>query len=315
MTTQTLAVQFHGQSLVAAIINDLPHVALKPICENLGLDWKAQHSRIKRNESLNQVVVMTTTTSQGKDGKSYLVEMLMMPIKYLNGWLFGVDASRVKPEIKPRLIEYQRECFDVLAAHFMPQLSGISGQLPEPPTLTKAQVGILFNRVNGICAGSGKIRAELWSRFQNHFSLASYKDLPADQYDAALDYLEAKEAEYLGGPVQMLYLSSTELDARVQERVKAIEGELLGKPEPLPTNTLAIDLDLPEGVKQITLSFNSHPALGKRWMLWHSGDMLTIKPVSHEHFAMTESDFVNYLTKERGYIVIKKTDVITKLQA
>ena len=53
MTTQALTVSFHDQSLVAALINDMPHVALKPICDNLGLDWTAQFRRIKRNESLN----------------------------------------------------------------------------------------------------------------------------------------------------------------------------------------------------------------------------------------------------------------------
>ncbi len=294
MTTQAIAVKFHDQSLLAAIINDLPHVALKPICENIGLDWKAQQDRIKRNEILNSVGVMTTST--GADGKLY--QMLMMPIKYLNGWLFGVDASRVKPEIKPRLIEYQRECFDVLANHFMPQLSGNPVQLPEPPTRT-ALPGKLTLDQQDVIKALVKERAEAlpkdmqagatircWSAIKKKFG-CTYKEVPAENF------------------VNIISLLSR----------LPLEGELLGKPEPLPTNTLAIDLDLPEGVKQMTLSFNSHPALGKRWMLWHSGDMLTIKPVSHEHLAMTESDFVHYLIKERGYIVVKKTEVAAKLMA
>lgn len=117
MTTQTLIIPFNGQNLVAAIVNDLPHVALKPICENLGIDWEAQRKRIKRSPILNSVAVMMEAT--GADGKLY--QMLMLPLDYLNGWLFGVDASRVKPEIKPRLLDYQRECFKVLASHFMPK--------------------------------------------------------------------------------------------------------------------------------------------------------------------------------------------------
>ena len=218
MTTQTLAVQFHGQSLVAAIINNLPHVALKPICENLGLDWKAQHSRIKRNESLNSTVVMTTMVAE--DGK--LREMLMMPIKYLNGWLFGVDASRVKPEIKPRLLEYQRECFDVLANHFMPRRNGLL-DLPEPYTITKSQAGELYTIVSNKSASSGKPRAYCWSRFQNHFKLASYKDTPADQFEAAKAYLQGLEGNH-----ELLQVTPLELDALVEQRVKkALEGEVL----------------------------------------------------------------------------------------
>jgi hypothetical protein len=51
-------------------------------------------------------------TLVAKDGK--MREMIMLPVKYLQGWLFTVDANRVKPEIKDRLLQYQRECFDVL---------------------------------------------------------------------------------------------------------------------------------------------------------------------------------------------------------
>ena len=36
----------------------------------------------------------------------------------LNGWLFGVDVNRVRPELRERLMQYQRECFQVLNAHF-----------------------------------------------------------------------------------------------------------------------------------------------------------------------------------------------------
>ena len=35
-----------------------------------------------------------------------------------NGWLFGIDANRVKPELRATVIAYQRECYRVLAAHF-----------------------------------------------------------------------------------------------------------------------------------------------------------------------------------------------------
>ncbi|WAR42918.1 phage antirepressor N-terminal domain-containing protein [Methylomonas rapida] len=135
MTTQALTIPFHDQSLVAALINDMPHVALKPICDNLGIDWTAQFRRIKRNEFLNSTVAMMAIVAE--DGK--LREMLMMPIKYLNGWLFGVDASRVKPEIKPRLLDYQRECFKVLATHFMPSLRNGLVEMPNSQPQANSQ--------------------------------------------------------------------------------------------------------------------------------------------------------------------------------
>ena len=45
--------------------------------------------------------------------------MLCIPLDFLNGWLFGVNASRVKESIRERLITYQRECYRVLADAFL----------------------------------------------------------------------------------------------------------------------------------------------------------------------------------------------------
>jgi hypothetical protein len=102
---------------------------MKPICENLGVDWEGQRQKIKRHPALNRVACMIKATAE--DGKMY--EMLMLPVKFLNGWLFGIDSNRVKPEIQERLISYQTECFEVLANHFMPKVNetAANGQLSE----------------------------------------------------------------------------------------------------------------------------------------------------------------------------------------
>jgi hypothetical protein len=44
--------------------------------------------------------------------------MLCLPLDYLNGWLFGINASRVKAGVRERLLRYQRECYKVLAEAF-----------------------------------------------------------------------------------------------------------------------------------------------------------------------------------------------------
>lgn len=46
-------VDFHNQSLVTLQKDGIAYVAMKPICENIGLDWDAQRQRIKRDEVLN----------------------------------------------------------------------------------------------------------------------------------------------------------------------------------------------------------------------------------------------------------------------
>ena len=112
---QLETVDFHGDTLSVVIGPSGEHlVAMRPICEYLGLAWHGQYERIKRHEVLKEAVRVTRTVAE--DGKSR--ELVCLPLEYLNGWLFGVDASRVKKEIRPKVIEYQRECFQVLHDHF-----------------------------------------------------------------------------------------------------------------------------------------------------------------------------------------------------
>lgn len=44
--------------------------------------------------------------------------MVCLPLEYLNGWLFGINASRVREELRERLIRYQRDCYRVLSQAF-----------------------------------------------------------------------------------------------------------------------------------------------------------------------------------------------------
>jgi hypothetical protein len=44
--------------------------------------------------------------------------MTCLPLDYISGFLFGINATRVKEELRERIILYQRECFRVLAEAF-----------------------------------------------------------------------------------------------------------------------------------------------------------------------------------------------------
>lgn len=116
MDTKPKIVKFNNQQVPVFFHNEKPYVVMKPICENIGLDWRSQLKRIKRNQVLNQGVVMMTTPSVKGDQDS-----VALPLGMLNGWLMGVDANKVKPEIKDTLVKYQLECYDVLYQHFMPK--------------------------------------------------------------------------------------------------------------------------------------------------------------------------------------------------
>lgn len=113
---QLVTVEFHGQPVLAIIRDGKPYVAMRPICHNLALDWDGQRQRIKRQPTLNKGAVMINAPSAGGEQSH-----LCLPLSMLNGWLFGVDVNRVREEIRPKLMCYQEECFDVLHQHFMGQ--------------------------------------------------------------------------------------------------------------------------------------------------------------------------------------------------
>lgn len=117
-------VAFYDDELVAVLAdNGQVYVPLRPISDYLGLSWSGQYERINRDPVLSdevRSVRVTRTQDQPRD-------MTCLPLDYLNGWLFGINANRVRKEIKDRLIRYQRECYRILASAFRPLPSESAG--------------------------------------------------------------------------------------------------------------------------------------------------------------------------------------------
>lgn len=118
-------VDFYGDELTAVLVQAGErrqiYVPLRPICELLGIDWSSQLQRLRRDAVLSTeikgVVVITTPSDSSVGGGPQ--EMISLPLDYLNGWLFGINAARVREEIRGRLVRYQRECYRVLADAFL----------------------------------------------------------------------------------------------------------------------------------------------------------------------------------------------------
>jgi hypothetical protein len=120
------AVDFYGDQITALLVTEGErqqiYVPIRPLCDYLGVDWSAQRQRINRDPVLADVqmsVVVTTTDIDPESRRPRSSAMLCLPLDYLNGWLFGISASRVKEEIRDNLIRYQRECYRVLADAFL----------------------------------------------------------------------------------------------------------------------------------------------------------------------------------------------------
>lgn len=186
--TQVATITFHGQQLITAKNGDQIVVAMKPIVENIGLDWRSQYLRIKRHPVMSKGMVIMTMPSSGGDQ-----DTSMLPLKMLNGWLFGVDANRVKPECRDKVIQYQEECFDALYSYWNEGVA-INPRLPISPEQQSALQAIVAT-----ISPDGKQRGMIWARFNRHFKIAKYNQLPVSQIDEAKQYLidTFLEGEYI----------------------------------------------------------------------------------------------------------------------
>ena len=117
MPNSLVQVAFHDAQVVCVMHDGKPFVALRPLCDALEIKWQGQHKAIKADPVLASTVNELLTT--GADGKQY--RMLCLPLDYLNGWLFKIDAGRYKPgdPRRDRIVAYQRECYQVLHDYFM----------------------------------------------------------------------------------------------------------------------------------------------------------------------------------------------------
>lgn len=111
---KTEIIEFHNTDIYCPVENDQIYVAVKPICQAIGVDHSSQIRNLKNDPILGSVVVNMTTT--GRDSKAY--HMACLPYRYIFGWLFRIDVNKVKDESKEHIITYQKKCYDVLFDYF-----------------------------------------------------------------------------------------------------------------------------------------------------------------------------------------------------
>lgn len=113
MSTINVAI-INGISLQVVADGREQLVAVKPVCEILGVDAKSQREKIEEHPLFSSVRVLSPST--GADGKTY--EMVCLPLRYFPSWLFSINPNNVKEEVRENLMEYQKKCNDILYDYF-----------------------------------------------------------------------------------------------------------------------------------------------------------------------------------------------------
>src|SRR5919202_3471416 len=115
---QQRIVPFYGDEVVAVQHPDSTvYVLFAKLCENLGLTRSSQVRRVQRHAVLNKGLVLLAIQTESGVQEIQCLRLDLLPL-----WLSGVQASRVKTELKPKMVRYQEEAAVVLWQAFKPQI-------------------------------------------------------------------------------------------------------------------------------------------------------------------------------------------------
>ena len=104
-----VTVDFNNHQL--EVIEETQSIVVKDICEAIGIGYISQYEKIVADESFESKLIKVQT-------RGGLQEVFTIPLSKLDGWLFSINPNKVKPEVKQKLIEYKKECFNVLNNYF-----------------------------------------------------------------------------------------------------------------------------------------------------------------------------------------------------
>jgi hypothetical protein len=147
--------EFNGKSIYFLAVDGQYWVALKPICEALGVDWVAQYKAIKRSKILG--VVLSNQTIP--DSRGHAQMMACLPEKYVYGWIFKLQSSASFFE------DFQMKCYELLYDYFhgvlAKRISTLTAKSADREELAELQKELAESE-------TGKRIAELRKRITGH---------------------------------------------------------------------------------------------------------------------------------------------------
>lgn len=220
-------VNFESVDMVACKEEDgNVRVAIKSICEGLGVDYNGQMQRINRDDILPKGVCKIHIPTDGG-----IQEANMLDIEYLPFFLTGIKSSMVNKEIAPRIVEFKLRAKDVLATAFINKrpmcmedimittlqemksvklvVNNTVQKLEELDSKVETQITLTYNqakniqfkiseRVIGLLGGKGsddykqfksKYFSAIHRDIKKRLGVPSYRDILKKDYAMALSYI------------------------------------------------------------------------------------------------------------------------------
>ena len=235
--SQLTPVKFHSDTIFCLTHNNQPFTPMKPIIENMGLGWASQTQKLNANKERWGVTMIVIPSENGEQN------MLCMPVRKLPAYMNSINPKKVRAELRAKIELYQNESDDALWKYWTDGQA--VRQSAHHDTLTaaeQAQLQAIVQAKAGMVPADmqRKAFAEMWTRFNRHFRIARYAQLPPAKMGEAVEYLvgmEVKSAvaalpsgkqEITESPIQARVLDQFPKDMGTgrKQALKKIEGIL-----------------------------------------------------------------------------------------
>jgi hypothetical protein len=100
--------EFNGKAILFLNYEGKYWIAIRPICEALGVNY----NRIYQNLINDPILKDVFAKQQMHDTKNRLQSMVALPEKYIYGWLFSIRSG------SDALQNYKLKCYDILYEYF-----------------------------------------------------------------------------------------------------------------------------------------------------------------------------------------------------
>lgn len=117
---QAHLIPFHSDSIVAYERDGQLYVAIKPICERLGISFEPQLAKLRTDKDRWGMTIIVIPSASGAQ------QTACLPKAKLFGWLNSIHPGKVAEKARPALRRYQAECDAVLDAWWSRKL-GLPG--------------------------------------------------------------------------------------------------------------------------------------------------------------------------------------------
>ena len=122
--------KFNDNEIPFIDYNNQYYIAVKPVCEALGVDYGGQYKSLKRNSFLKEELQLISIKRYGVSGTQRR-PMICIPQKYVYGWLFSIRGQSIEFQ------SYKQQLYHMFYEYFLKPINNRSNLLVERNTVDR----------------------------------------------------------------------------------------------------------------------------------------------------------------------------------